>query len=160
MDIPMIGNTASRELSRYFAGDLNALESAVDDGFDFTQLSDFGEVLHRNIHEWFRIEENRILWEELQEMMNIEKKAAVTVENTDNPFAGCTVVVTGKLELFTRNSINAKIESLGAKAGGSVSKNTGYLICGENAGSKLDNARKLGIPVLTEQQFLEMAGDV
>ena len=93
-------------------------------------------------------------------MMNIEKKAAITVENTDNPFAGRTVVVTGKLELFTRNSINAKIESLGAKAGGSVSKNTDYLICGENAGSKLDNARKLGIPVLTEQQFLEMAGDV
>jgi len=160
MDIPMIGNTASRELSRYFVGNLNALESAVDDGFDFTQLNDFGEVLHRNIHEWFRIEENRILWEELQEMMNIEQKTVTNTEVSDNLFAGCTVVVTGKLELFTRNSINAKIESLGAKAGGSVSKNTDYLICGEKAGSKLNNAIKLGISVLTEQQFLEMAGEV
>lgn len=159
MDIPMVGRTASRELGRYFAGDLNAFESAVDDGFDFTQLNDFGEVLHRNIHAWFRIEENRILWEELQQMMNIEKNTATSTEVTGNPFAGCTVVVTGKLELFTRNSINARIESLGAKAGSSVSKNTDYLICGENAGSKLDNARKLGIPVLTEQQFLEMAGE-
>jgi len=61
MDIPMIGRTASRELSRHFGGDLSALETAVDNGFDFTQLNDFGEVLHCNIHEWFRIEENRYL---------------------------------------------------------------------------------------------------
>ena len=93
-------------------------------------------------------------------MMNIEQKTVTNTEVSDNLFAGCTVVVTGKLELFTRNSINAQIESLGAKAGSSVSKNTDFLICGENAGSKLDNARKLGIPVLTEQQFLEMAGEV
>ncbi len=159
MDIPLVGNTVSKELSRHFAGDLNAFETAVDERFDFTQLNDFGDVLHQNIHAWFGIEENRILWEELQEMMNIEKNAqTTTTENTGNPFVGCTIVVTGKLELFTRNSINAKIESLGARAGSSVSKNTNYLICGENAGSKLDKARQFGIPILTEQQFLEMAG--
>jgi DNA ligase (NAD+) len=158
MDIPMIGRTASKELSRCFNGNLKALETAVDDGFDFTQLSDFGEVLHRNIHEWFRIEENRIIWEELQKMINIEQKSTNVTGGADNPFAGRTVVVTGKLEFFTRSSINAKIESLGAKAGSAVSKTTDYLICGENAGSKLDNARNLGVPVLTEQQFLEMAG--
>lgn len=156
MDIPMIGNTASKELSRYFSGDLNAFESAVGLGFDFTKLNDFGGVLNRNIHEWFKEEKNRILWKELQAMMNIEKKEIAMTENLGNPFEGNTVVVTGKLELFTRDSINAKIESLGAKAGSSVSKNTDFLICGNNAGSKLAKAKQLGIQILTEKQFLEM----
>ena len=159
MDISMIGNTASKELCRYFSGDLNAFETAVDSGFDFTQLKDFGEILNRNIYEWFREEENRNLWEDLQKMLNIEKVTSSVAETTENPFAGLTVVVTGKLVYFTRDTINAKIESLGAKAGDSVSKNTNYLICGEKAGSKLDKAKKLGIPVLTEQEFLEMAGE-
>ena len=79
------------------------------------------------------------------------------VETTDNPFSGRTIVVTGTLVHFTRNSINAKIEQLGAKAGSTVSKNTDYLIAGEKAGSKLDKARLLGVPILTEPEFLEMA---
>ena len=157
MDIPMIGRTAGRELCRVFSGDLHALESAVDSGYDFTCLPDFGEVLHRNIHEWFRIEENRILWEELQTMLNIQNKDTIATTAAGNPFAGKTIVVTGTLQNFTRSSINARIESLGAKAGGSVSKNTDYLICGEAADSKLAKARELNIPVLTERQFLEMA---
>ena len=91
-------------------------------------------------------------------MTTIKKKsAAASAKNKGNPFAGRTVVVTGKLENFTRDSINEKIESLGAKAGGSVSKNTDFLICGEKAGSKLGKAQSLGIKVLTEQQFLSMA---
>ena len=154
----MVGRTASRELSRYFSGDLNALETAVENGFDFTKLNDFGEVLHRNIYEWFRNEENHKLWKELQIMLNIEKKEPITVtEPSGNPFAGKTVVVTGKLVSFTRDSINDKIQSLGAKAGSAVSKNTDFLICGDKAGSKLDKAKALGITVLTETQFLSMA---
>lgn len=78
-------------------------------------------------------------------------------ENTDSsPFSGCTVVATGKLVNFTRSSINSKIASLGATAGSSVTRKTDYLICGEKPGSKLVKAKELGIPVLTEQQFLEM----
>ncbi|MDR3271222.1 MAG: NAD-dependent DNA ligase LigA [Peptococcaceae bacterium] len=156
MDIPMMGHHASKELGRVFSSDINAMESAVDSGYDFTQLSDFGEVLHRNIHEWFRIEENRNLWEELQKMLNIQNKD-VSAETGGNPFSGRTIVVTGTLKSFTRSSINVKIESLGARAGTSVSKNTDYLICGESAGSKLAKARELNIPILTERQFLEMA---
>ena len=74
----------------------------------------------------------------------------------NNPFAGCTVVATGKLENFTRDSINSRITSLGATAGSSVTRKTDYLICGEKPGSKLAKARELGIPVLTEQEFLAM----
>ena len=70
---------------------------------------------------------------------------------------GKTVVVTGKVEPYTRGEINAKIESLGAHAGSSVSGKTDYLVCGENAGSKLDKARELGVTVLTPAQFFQMA---
>ena len=67
-------------------------------------------------------------------MVNIEKKETAMSVVQDNPFVGKTLVVTGKVEPYTRDGINAKIYSLGAKAGSSVSKNTDYLICGESAG--------------------------
>jgi len=156
MDIPMVGRTASKELYRYFNGSLNAFETAAYNGFDFTELNNFGAVLYRNIRNWFKVKENQCLWKELQTMLTINKKSAGK-ENKESIFAGRTIVVTGKLEYFTRDSINAKIESLGAKAGSSVSTNTDYLICGEKAGSKLSKARALGITVLNEQQFLDMA---
>jgi DNA ligase (NAD+) len=155
MDIPMIGRTASRELSRYFNGDLKALETAIASGFDFTQLNDFGEVLHRNIHTWFKSENNLQLWKELQAMITINKNTITSA--AANPFIGRTIVVTGTLEHFSRNTINAKIESLGAKAGSAVSKATDFLICGDKAGSKLDKALTLGVTVLSEQEFLQMA---
>jgi DNA ligase (NAD+) len=158
LDIPTIGRTASRELCRRFNGSLNAFKIAVIYGFDFTELNDFGEVLNRNIHDWFMVKENQYLWKELRTMTTIKKNGAdVAAEKSDNPFIGRIIVVTGKLESFTRDSINAKIESLGAKAGSSVSKSTDFLICGEKAGSKLDKAQSLGVKVLSEQEFLSMA---
>lgn len=159
MDIPMIGNTASSALGRCFDWNLRAFEVAVDNGYDFTQLPDFGETLHNNIHEWFSIEENRLLWEELKPMVNIEKKEMNAVPAQDNPFVGLTIVVTGKVEPYTRDGINAKIVSLGAKAGSSVSKNTDYLICGEKAGSKLAKAQSLGVTILSPAEFFRMAGE-
>lgn len=92
-------------------------------------------------------------------MMNIEKRTNNMAEVKDNPFAGLTIVVTGKVEPYTRDGINAKIMEYGAKPGSSVSKNTDYLICGENAGSKLDKARALGVPVLSPSEFFRMAGE-
>lgn len=155
----MIGNTASAALGRCFDQSLRAFEVAVDSGYDFTQLPDFGETLHNNIHEWFSVEENRILWEELKPMVNIEKKETAMSVVQDNPFVGKTLVVTGKVEPCTRDGINAKIYSLGAKAGSSVSKNTDYLICGENAGSKLVKAQALGVAVLSPAEFFRMIGE-
>jgi DNA ligase (NAD+) len=157
-DIPMIGRTASRELSRCFNGSLNDFENAVNSGYDFTQLDDFGGVLNQNIHNWFKEKENQKLWKEMQTMTTVEKKGNTAAkENKGNPFTGRIIVVTGKLEHFTRDSINEKIESLGAKAGSSVSKSTDFLICGEKAGSKLAKAQSLGVKVLSEQVFLTLA---
>ena len=91
-------------------------------------------------------------------MIDIEKKDAPAIsEGAESPFAGCTIVVTGKLVHFTRDTINAKIVELGATAGSTISKNTSYLICGEKAGSKLAKAQSLGVTVLTEQEFLTMS---
>ena len=70
--------------------------------------------------------------------------------------AGKTIVATGSLTLYTRKEINDLIESLGGKAAGSVSKKTSYVVAGENAGSKLQKAAELGIPVLTEEEFRTM----
>ena len=159
MDIPMIGSTASSALGSCFDWSLRAFEVAVDTGYDFTQIPDFGETLQNNIFEWFSIEENRILWEELKDMVNIEKMDTKISAAQNNPFIGKTLVVTGKVEPYTRDGINAKIASLGAKAGSSVSKNTDYLICGENAGSKLTKAQSLGVTVLSPAEFFSMIGE-
>lgn len=158
MDIPMIGNNAGRALGREFGGSLSAFETAVYQGYDFTQLPDFGETLHQNIRNWFCDEENIYVWDELQKLVEIEKKPVEEkAGEIDSPFAGCTIVVTGKVEPYTREGIHSLIESLGAQPGSSVSRKTNYLICGEKAGSKLAKARELGIPVLTPAEFFHKA---
>ena len=159
MDIPQIGNDASRTLARRFHSSLDEFETAVCGGFDFTQLPDFGDTLHQNIYDWFGQEENWYLWSELRRYVHIAPPKPEQAEpDRDNPFVGLTIVVTGKVEPYTRSEINAKIEALGAHAGSSVSSKTNYLVCGENAGSKLDKARSLGVTVLTPAQFFQMAG--
>ena len=76
--------------------------------------------------------------------------------NANNPFAGKTVVATGKLVNYTRDGIQMKLLELGAKPGSSVSKKTDYLIVGEKADSKLAKAQQLGVPTLTEEEFEAM----
>lgn len=158
MNIPMIGRTASRELDRHFNGSLRKFELAAMEHFDFTCLQDFGETMRDNIHGWFHDSDHILLWRTLQKEFHFEERKEETImtEKQNNPFAGCTIVATGKLENFTRDGINSKIISLGATTGNSVTKKTDYLICGEKAGSKLKKAQELGITILSEQQFIGM----
>ena len=157
--IPMIGNTASGVLCQVFHGNLDEFRDAVYAGYDFRQLPDFGDTLHNNIHEWFSKEENFCIWEELQMMMIQKPVQPVAKNNTqDNPFAGKTIVVTGKVEPYTRDEMNSLIASLGAVAGSSVSRKTDYLVCGEKAGSKLSKAQELGIEVIDEAEMLRLLG--
>ena len=79
-----------------------------------------------------------------------------TIKFADNRFAGKTFVLTGALTKFTRDEATAQIERFGGKASGSVSKKTSFLVVGENAGSKERKARELGIPILSEDEFLVM----
>lgn len=160
MDIPMVGSTASKAICQRFRGNLSEFETAVCMGFDFTQLPDFGETLHRNICQWFRSEENWTIWTELRRLVCVKTyQPPAASAGMSNPFVGKTLVVTGKVEPYTRDGINTKIESLGAHAGSSVSSKTDYLICGENAGSKLAKARELGIKILSPDEFFRMAGE-
>lgn len=85
-----------------------------------------------------------------------DKVMADKNNGNNNPFTGCTIAATGKLENFTREDINSRIISLGATASNSVTRKTNYLICGAKPGSKLVKAREIGMPVLTEQEFLKM----
>ena len=162
MDIQFVGRTISRSLGQQFHGSLDDFEQAATGTYDFTQLEDIGTIINDNIHTWFSDMDNLKLWKELQKEMTFEERTEETMnveQSEQNPFAGRTIVATGKLMNYTRDGIQAKILSLGAKAGSSVSKNTDYLICGDKAGSKLAKAQSLGVRILSEYEFLSMIGE-
>lgn len=112
--------------------------------------------MHSNIYTWYADKEEEKLWRPLLKHIEFEKERIEMNTIKNNPFAGKTVVATGKLEGYTRDGIQSKLISLGATPGSSVTKKTDYLIVGEKAGSKLTKAEKLGIRTLTEQEFEEM----
>lgn len=157
LGIQMVGRHAGRDLDRYFHGSWAEFEAAILNGFDFTQLPDFGETMHNNIYTWYADAQEAKLWRPLLRKIQFETKENLTMETTmNNPFAGKTVVATGKLEHYTRDGIQEKLISLGAHPSGAVSKKTDYLIVGEKAGSKLTKAQQLGVKTLTEQEFEDM----
>lgn len=156
LGIPNVGRHAGRDLDKHFEGSWDAFEQAIKDGFDFTSLPDFGKTMHDNIYTWYADKEEEKLWRPLLKHIEFEKERIEMNTIKNNPFAGKTVVATGKLEGYTRDGIQSKLISLGATPGSSVTKKTDYLIVGEKAGSKLTKAEKLGIRTLTEQEFEEM----
>ena len=109
------------------------------------------------LREFFLDEKNRENVLAVAAEVRFKTAAAPAPQSEANPFAGKTVVATGSLEKFSRDGINEFLESLGAKPSGSVSKKTDYVVAGPGAGSKLTKAQELGIPVLTEEEFLAMA---
>lgn len=155
LGIDMIGNSASKEISKYCNGEIDVFISLVSNSFDWCSLDDFGNVMSDNIVKWFSVEDNQKEFDALRELFNFEKSEQKAVA-TDNPFNGKNVVVTGTLQHFTRESIQAAFEELGAKVSGSVSKKTDYLLAGEKAGSKLAKARQLGVSILSEDEFIKM----
>ena len=157
LGIPMVGRSAGRILDAYFYGDWDAFEQAIKNGFDFTQLQDFGQIMNDNIKSWYADPEQEKLWRPLLKYITFIKKENEIMK--ENPFTGKTVVATGKLQNYTRDGIQAKLLSLGAKPASAVSKNTDYLIVGDKAGSKLDKARQFGVQTLTEIEFEAMLSD-
>jgi len=153
--IHTVGRTAGRILSRHFGGDWHAFEQAIKDGFDFTTLPDFGQTMHDNIYAWYNDARAERLWRPALQHLNFRKEVN-NMANANNPFFGKTVVATGKLVNYTRDGIQTKLLSLGAKPASSVSRNTDYLIVGEKAGSKLEKAKQYGVTTLTEAQFEAM----
>lgn len=158
LGIPEVGRHAGRELARHFHGSWTAFEQAIQEHFDFTQLTDFGQIMNDNIYAWYTDAGEAMLWRPALRHITFEEEIE-TMSNTNNPFAGKTVVATGKLMNYTRAGIQQRLLALGAAPTDSVSKKTDYLIVGEGAGSKLAKAQALGVKTLTEQEFEEMAAD-
>lgn len=158
LGIPYIGKTASKAISNYCAGDPYKLIELINDDFNWMQLEDFGEVMSASLKDWFSDDDNFKLYHCIVGHLNIQIEKAITTPVADNHFNGKTVVATGSLQNFTRDGIGKKLEELGAKVGSSVSKKTDYVIAGKKAGSKLTKAKELGVPVLTETEFMAMIG--
>lgn len=148
--IPNIGKAAAKALLKHFKSIL-AVASATEE--ELQQVSDIGEVSARYIHDFFASEAVAQMLTRLQEQgVNMEAKETEQGQS----LAGKTFVVTGTLPTLGRKEASALIEKNGGKAAGSVSKKTDFVLAGENAGSKLTKAQELGIPVLSEEQFLQM----
>lgn len=154
--ITMVGRHAGKILEKQF-GTLDALLTAVDSGFDFSVIKDFGPMRSQYLREFFMNEKNRESVLEIAAEVRFKEATFSAPKTGDNPFAGKTVVATGSLEKFSRDGINEFLESLGAKPSGSVSKKTDFVVAGPGAGSKLAKAQELRIPVLNEEEFLTMA---
>ncbi len=150
LGIRQVGAKAAKALSSHFRS-LEAIGTA--DQETLMQVPDIGGITATNIVEWFARPENQALAAELKEAgVNTVCQTA----ETDQRLAGQTFVLTGTLEQMTREEATERIERLGGKVSGSVSKKTKYLVAGPGAGSKLRKAQELGTEILTEQEFLDM----
>lgn len=150
LGIRQVGAKTGKVLASTF-GSMDSLMAASVE--ELTEVPDVGGITASNIHDWFNQEQSKHLIERLRQAgVNFESRRIVT----DARFAGKTFVLTGALSKFTREEATEKIELLGGKAAGSVSRKTSYVVVGENAGSKERKARELGIPILSEDDFLAM----
>ena len=148
--IRQVGQKAGKVLAARFQT-LEKLEQATLE--ELTAVDDVGEITARSVLEWMASPQSRHLIARLREA-GVNMTAAE--QGSDQRFAGKTFVLTGGLERFTRDEAAAMIEERGGKSAGSVSKKTTYVVAGEGAGSKLRKAQELGIPVLTEEEFLAL----
>lgn len=148
--IRQVGAKASKTLAAYFRN-MDALMAAGMD--ELTAVPDIGPITARFIREWLDQPQS-------QHQIRLLQEAGVSMESmetvVDARFQGKTFVLTGALERFTRDEAGALIEKYGGKVSSSVSKKTGYVLVGENPGSKLTKANDLGIPVITEEEFARM----
>ena len=151
LGIPNVGVKTAKDLVKRFES-LENLEKATFE--ELVSVQDVGDIVARSIIEFFKEERTlKVINELLSLGVNPHYEKKEVLEST---FMGKTVVVTGTLENYSRTSIKEKLESLGAKVSGSVSKKTDFVIAGEAAGSKYDKAKSLGITILSEEEFENM----
>ena len=154
LGIRNVGEVTAKDLARHF-GKLDALMDA--DAEQLQEVPDVGPVVAESVAGFFRERHNREVVERLAGQLRIRETQPAARAPAVGPFAGKIVVLTGTLGAMTRDEAKERIEALGGKVSGSVSKKTDFVVAGAEAGSKLDKARELGVAVLDEKQFLEMA---
>jgi DNA ligase (NAD+) len=141
-----VGEATAKELARHF-GQLGAIMVASEDAL--LQVADVGPVVAHSIRTFFDQPHNREVVQALRDA-GITWPEGEALAPTEMPLAGITVVLTGTLQSMGRDEAKEKLEALGAKVAGSVSKKTHYVVAGAESGSKLDKAQALGVPVLDE----------
>ncbi|MCK6255385.1 NAD-dependent DNA ligase LigA [Fictibacillus sp. KIGAM418] len=155
LGIRHVGAKAAKTIAQVFET-MDRLSSAAKE--ELIAIDEVGEKMADSVELYFDKPEVAELITDLKETgVNMEYKGprVVRAEDVDSYFAGKTIVLTGKLTVLNRNEAKEKLETLGGKVTGSVSKNTDLLIAGEDAGSKLDKAQSLGVEVWSEQRFIE-----
>jgi DNA ligase (NAD+) len=157
LGIRHVGETTAKDLARHF-GKLDAL-MAADQGA-LLEVPDVGEVLVESIGDFFREPHNREVIAQLRAAgVQWAESAPARAQAPAGPLAGSIFVLTGTLPSLSRDEARERIEALGGKVAGSVSKKTRYVVAGEEAGSKLDRARELGVTVIDEAELLELMGE-
>ena len=154
LGIRQVGEKAAKTIAAHF-GSMDALMAATEEAL--TEIPDVGGITARCIADYFRGDQAKDLIRRLKETgVNMES----TAQPTGDLLAGLTFVLTGELESASRKEAGEKLEALGAKVSGSVSKKTGAVVAGEAAGSKLRKAQELGVPVLSEEQYRVLVDEV
>jgi DNA ligase (NAD+) len=153
LSIRHVGPTAARALAREF-GSLDAIAAASQE--QLAAAEGVGPTIAESVIDWFQLDWHR-------EIIRKWREAGVRLEEdtggSPRPLAGVTVVITGSLEGFSRDSATEAVQELGGRVTGSVSKKTGFVVAGESPGSKHDKAVKLGVPVLDEAGFRVLLAD-
>ncbi|MDW8291182.1 MAG: NAD-dependent DNA ligase LigA [Armatimonadota bacterium] len=150
LGIRQVGERAAQLLAEYL-GSLEALMNATEE--QLMQVPEIGPATAREIVQFFRREENRHV---IQKMLDAGVTPIAERQKRSDAFAGLTFVFTGALQRFTREEAEALVRELGGKASGSVSRQTSYVVVGASPGSKYQRALQLGVPVLSEEEFLQM----
>lgn len=154
LGIPNVGVKTAKDLVNRFKS-IEGLKNAKFE--ELVEVNDIGDTVAQCVLEFFREEKVLTTIDELLSLgVNPKYEEKEIIESI---FEGKTVVVTGTLNNYTRGSIKEKLEGLGAKVSGSVSKKTDYVLAGEEAGSKLTKARDLGVKVISEEDFEKMIGE-
>lgn len=161
LGITHVGAAAAKDLAKHFGG-LETLMNARYDDFigekKTSRINGIGETMALALIAHFNRPENRALIGELTEL-GVKPVAPAKAAPTGTAFAGKTFVLTGTLPTMTRDEAGARIEAAGGKVSGSVSKKSSYVLAGAEAGSKLDKAQALGVPVIDEAEFLRMLAE-
>lgn len=158
LGIREVGEATAASLAAHF-GTLDALSAASIE--ELQKVPDVGIVVATHTFNFFAEESNREVIRQLTEEAGVHWPAPVVIkaEEIDSPFAGKTVVLTGSLNIMSRDDAKARLVALGAKVAGSVSKKTDLVIAGEAAGSKLVKAQELGIEVIDEAEMIRLLGE-
>jgi DNA ligase (NAD+) len=151
LGIKHVGAAAAKDLARSFRSLSKLAEASLE---QLVSIDGIGEIMAQSIRKYFEDPENQEL---LADFASLGVAPELEIdESTGTPWTGKTFVLTGTLTQMTRDEAGSRIEALGGKSSSSVSKRTDYLVAGPGAGSKLDKAGKLGIPVLDETEFLAL----